>query len=98
MALLKCFTYLVTLTFNFSLISLLFLSNSRFGKIQQKNLWCTGADFYRQHRLPVTTKYSARETRTSGSAMAEGPRDVLVSRNSATTKLESRTYRVALSA
>ena len=38
---------------------------------------------------------------TSGSAMAEGPRDALVSRNSATTKhpiwkLESQTYRVAL--
>jgi len=39
--------------------------------------------------------------RTSGSAMAVGPRDALVSRNSATTKhpilkLESLTYRVAL--
>jgi len=38
---------------------------------------------------------------TRGSAMAEGPRDALISRNSATTKhpvwkLESRAYRVAL--
>ena len=31
--------------------------------------------------------------KTSGSAMAEGPRDALVSRNSATTKYR---YRVAL--
>jgi len=33
------------------------------------------------------------ETRTRGSAMAEGPRNALVSRNSATTKYP---YRVAL--
>ena len=38
---------------------------------------------------------------TSGSAMAEGPRDALVSRNSATTKhpiwkLEFQVYRMAL--
>jgi len=39
---------------------------------------------------------------TSGSAMAEGPRDALLSRNSATyktshlKKIESRAYRVAL--
>jgi len=39
--------------------------------------------------------------KTSSSAVAEGPRDALISRNSATTKhpiwkLESRAYRVAL--
>jgi len=41
------------------------------------------------------------QIRTRGSALAEGPRDTIVSRNSATTKhpiwkLESRAYRVAL--
>ena len=36
---------------------------------------------------------SLRRYLTSGSAIAEGPRDVLVSRNSATTKYR---YRVAL--
>jgi len=35
----------------------------------------------------------ADQIKTSGSAMAEGPRDALVSRNSATTKYR---YRVAL--
>jgi len=40
----------------------------------------------------VTSEYK-RENLTSGSAIAEGPRDVLVSINSATTKYR---YRVAL--
>jgi len=38
-------------------------------------------------------KAERQRYRTSGSAIAEGPRDVLVSRNSATTKYR---YRVAL--
>ena len=45
--------------------------------------------------------YVLSEVYTSGSAVAEGPRDALVSRNSATTKhpiskLEFQVYRVAL--
>ena len=42
----------------------------------------------------IETKLSASDRmETSGSAMAEGPRDALVSRNSATTKYP---YRMAL--
>ena len=41
----------------------------------------------------TTSKTTAKPRRTSGSAIAEGPRDVLVSRNSATTKYR---YHVAL--
>ena len=44
---------------------------------------------YSNSNLIASTKYK----KTSGSAIAEGPRDVLVSRNSATTKYR---YRVAL--
>ena len=44
-------------------------------------------------RMHSPTRKTVRWNNTSGSAIAEGPRDVLVSRNSATTKYR---YRVAL--
>jgi len=42
---------------------------------------------------PVDPEIALLNLKTSGSAIAEGPRDVLVSRNSATTKYH---YRMAL--
>jgi len=46
-----------------------------------------------QTRMKPFLTYVDHIIKTSGSAIAEGPRDVLVSRNSATTKYR---YRVAL--
>jgi len=48
---------------------------------------------YLSFRLCVCVSVTLRYCVTSGSAMAEGPRDALVSRNSATTKYP---YRVEL--
>ena len=67
-----------------------------------QHLWCRTLNLcYIQYRKSCNyglwKKDSNRsyliEVYTSGSAIAEGPRDVLVSRNSATTKYR---YRVAL--
>jgi len=64
------------------------------------NVW--GALKVQKYQMALEEYFNCTLTTfTRGSAMAEGPRDALVSRNSATTKhpiwkLESRAYRVAL--
>jgi len=69
----------------FSILKKVFTShwNDTKGRTSRKpsqNCWLTQLNWKKGHQ-------------TSGSAIAEGPRDVLVSRNSATTKYR---YRVAL--